>query len=67
MTVTNPHFIRVVDAPGQPARIYPCFGRGVAERMGQRMFDTGFLGAVVEMYEGEPDANVERDPVKVWS
>ena len=60
------HFVRVTDAPGQPARSYPAISKTQALATARRIFATGFTGAVVEVYEGKIGDNVDRDPVKVF-
>jgi hypothetical protein len=62
-----PHFVRIVDAPGQPPRAEQCASKTEALEFGRRVASVTFRGAVVSVYEGTPTDNVERDPVKVWS
>lgn len=64
---TKSHYVRVVDVPGQPARLYPALNLTAATIVARRLFATGHKGAVVEVYEGKTTDNVDRDPVKVFS
>lgn len=67
MSGAVPHYVRVVDASGQPARLYDCESKRAALDCAREAFRSGFVGAEVAIFEGRPNDNVERDPVKVWS
>lgn len=66
MSGAVPHFVRVVEAPGQPARTYPALSKAAAIATARRIFDTGLKDATISVYEGKPNDGIERDPVKVW-
>jgi hypothetical protein len=67
MAAAIPHFVQIVDAPGQPPRAEQCASKTEALEFGRRVASVTPRGAVVSVYEGTPGDNVERDPVKVWS
>jgi len=60
------HFVTVTDAPGQPVRSYPALNKAAAIAMARRIFDTGFAGVVVKVFEGKASDNVDRDPIRVF-
>jgi len=62
-----PHYVRIVDAPGQPARTYDCDSKREASMCASEMFRGGFVGTVASVFEGHADDGIERDPVEVWS
>ena len=66
--MSAPHHVRVVDAPGQPARCYPALSLTAAVTMARRIFATGHVSAVVKVFAGKVDAWSPCDePVKVLS
>lgn len=67
MSRAVPHFVSVAESPAQPAHIVPFDSESAAMRYAALEARTGFVGAVVKVYEGKPGDGGERDPVKVWS
>ena len=69
MSRAVPHVVRVIEAPGQPQRVYGCDSKAEALREGDRIALSSFVGASVQVYRGTPDdvCFTDRDPVKVWS
>ena len=67
MSRAIPHYVRVIDASGQPARTFLCESAREARDFAIRTFRDGFAGCVVSIFEGRPDDGVAREPVKVWS
>lgn len=67
MSRAVPHYVRVVAAPGQPARNFEKPSKREALDFAAVYFRHSWAGIVVSVFRGKPGDNVDRDPVKVWS
>lgn len=66
MSTTDRHFVRVTHHGGVVNNYaFPALAN--AEKFARDVFDAGFAGTVVCVFEGSPLDNVDRDPVLVLS
>ena len=67
MSAAIPHFVRLVERPGQPAHVYPCPSLRAALDFARWWFGSSFEGCSAAVYRGKPNDVIDRDPVQVWS
>lgn len=66
MSRAVPHFVRIIEAPGQPAREEQCASKKEAIGFGACVAKATFHGAVVSVWRGESGESIDSNPVKVW-